>query len=87
MHGPISVQEGRGNGALQLRDAGAQRGHGDGVVAIDTSVPLELGDGREAELVAEEPPAVAVFVVLVFVEGQRAGGVLVHPLLVRTFHT
>ena len=84
---PVWMQEGRCDRALQLRQAQAQRRHRHDLVAVDCAVPLELTEVGEGELVREVASLVTLLVVLVFVEGERLGGVLVHVLLVRAINT
>ena len=45
---------------------------------MDRAVPLELGHGRQAELVREVTPPVALLLVLRLAQRQRVRRVLVH---------
>ena len=87
VHGPARVQEHRGDVALQLGDAQAQRGHRQRAVTVQRAVPLELAQRRQAELVREVAPTVSVLVMLVLVQGQRVARVLVLVQLVIALHT
>lgn len=66
-----------GDIGLQLDDGETQRGDGEAARTVDGTVPLEFGGGRQAELVGEVAPLVMVLTVLVFVESQDVGAVLV----------
>ena len=76
------MHEGPGDVALQLDDGETQGGDGQRPRAVDGAVPLELGGRGQAELVRQVAPLVVVLAVLVLVEGQHVGAVLVmvHPV-------
>lgn len=71
--------------ALQLDDGEAEGAHCDTAAAMDGAAPLEFRRGGQAELVGEVPLLVVVFTVLVLVESQDVGAVLVHVGPVFTF--
>lgn len=77
MRRPVGVHEGSRDICLQVDDGEAQRGHGQAAGPVDGAVPLELGRGGQAELVREVASLVVVLPVLVLVEGQDVGAVLV----------
>lgn len=62
---------------LQLDDSETQGGDGEVPRTVDGAVPLELRGGGQAELVGEVASLVVVLAVLVFVESQDVGAVLV----------
>lgn len=66
-----------GDIGLQLDDGETQGGDGQAPRAVDGAVPLELGRRGQAELVGQVAPLVVVLSVLVFVQGQDVGAVLV----------
>lgn len=70
------------NAALKLCDCEPQRGQGAHLVTHNIAIPLELGELREGELVAEMPLLVPLLIVLVLVQGQSVSCVLVLILLV-----
>lgn len=78
MRGPVGVHEGSRHAALQLDDGEAQGADGDAAAAVDGAAPLEVGGRGQAELVRQVPLLVVVLAVLVLVEGQQVGAVLVH---------
>lgn len=71
--------------ALQLDDGQAEGAHCDAAAAVDGATPFELGRGCQAELVGEVPLLVMVLAVLVLVESQDVGAVLVDVGPVFTF--
>ena len=71
------MHEGPGDIALQLDDGETQGGDSQAPRTIDGTVPLELRGGGQAELVGEVASLVMVLTVLMFVEGQDFGAVLV----------
>lgn len=71
------MHEGAGYAALQLDDGEAQGAHRHAAAAVDGAAPLELGRRGQAELVGEVALLVVVLAVLVLVEGQEVGAVLV----------
>lgn len=66
-----------GDVGLQLDDGEAQGGDGQASRTVDRAVPFELRGGGQAELVGEVAFLVVVLPVLMFVEGQDVGAVLV----------
>ena len=79
---PVGVHEGPRDIGLQLDDGEAQGGCRQRPGAMDGAVPLELRGRGQAELVRQVAPLVVVLAVLVLVEGQDVGAVLVmvHPV-------
>lgn len=76
---------------LQLDDGETQRGDGETPGSVDGAAPLELRRRGQAELVGEVAPLVVVLAVLVLVQGQDVGAVLVvvvpvFPLLAQFEH-
>lgn len=77
MRRPVRMHKRTGDVGLQLDDGEAQGGDGQAPRAVDGAVPLELGRGGQAELVGEVASLVVVLAVLMLVQGQDVGAVLV----------
>lgn len=77
MRCPVRVHKWCRDIGLQLDDGETQGGDSQAPRPIDGAVPLELRGGSQAELVGEVASLVMVLTVLVFVEGQDIGAVLV----------
>ncbi|TNN44859.1 hypothetical protein EYF80_044948 [Liparis tanakae] len=73
----VGVHKGPRDVGLQLDDGETQGGDGQAARPVDGAVPLELRRGGQAELVGEVAPLVVVLAVLVLVQGQDVGAVLV----------
>lgn len=71
--------------ALQLDDGEAEGANCDTAAAVDGAAPLEIGGCGQAKLVGEVPLLVVVLTVLMLVESQEVGAVLVHVSSVFTF--
>lgn len=85
MRCPVGMHEWAGHAALQLDDSEAEGAHCDTAAAVDGAAPLEFGRRGQAELVGEVPLLVVVLTVLVLVESEEVGAVLVHVGPVFTF--
>lgn len=79
------MHEWAGHTALQLDDGEAEGAHRDTAATVDGAAPLELGRCGQAEFVGEVPLLVVVLTVLVLVESQKVGAVLVYVGPVFTF--
>lgn len=80
---PVGVHKRSWHVGLQLDNGEAKGGDSEAPRAIDGAVPFELRRGGQAELVGQVASLVMVLAVLVLVEGQDVGAVLVvvHPVL------
>lgn len=85
MRCPVRMHKRARHAALQLDDGEAEGAHCDTAAAVDRAAPLELGRGGQAELVGEVSLLVMVLTVLVLVESQEVGAILVHVGPVFTF--
>lgn len=77
MRCPVRVHKRSRDVGFQLDDGETQGGDRQTPRPVDGAVPLELGRSGQAELVGEVAPLVVVLPVLVLVEGQDVGAVLV----------
>lgn len=77
MRRPVGVHERSRDVRFQLDDGEAQRGDRQAPRPVDGAVPLELGRRGQAELVREVALLVIVLAVLMLVERQGVGAVLV----------
>ena len=87
MQRPVRVEERSRHGVLELRQTESQRRRHRRLIAVHVADPLEVAERGEAELVREVLSLDAFLVVLVFVEGERVGRVLVLVRPVRVLHT
>ena len=66
------------NVVFELLHGETQCGLDERAVSVDRAVPLELGHGRQAELVRQVTPSVPLLLVLRLTQRQRVRRVLVH---------
>lgn len=74
---PVGMHERSRHVRLQLDDGEPKRGDGQTPRPVDGPVPFEVGGGGQAELVGEVALLVVILSVLMFVECQHVGAVLV----------
>lgn len=79
---PVGVHKGSWHVGLQLDNGETQGGDSEAPRPVDGAVPFELRRGGQAELVGQVAPLVVVLAVLMLVQGQDVGAVLVvvHPV-------
>lgn len=74
---PVGVQKWRWDVVLQLDDSEPQCGHDEQPGTVNWAVPFEVSSRGQAELVREVSALVMVLSVLVLVERQSVGAILV----------